>query len=191
MPCKCDYMEPDRHEVESKRACQLLVYALPLVGKPIPEWIASAAKNYYGEPERLEEATVMLCTLCGGMDDVQKSAVIYDGRNAESRKLADWWDEHQKADEAREIREKQAAVKAEIRARAIGKLTLEERDALSLKNDEWWHRRDQAPIQLETLSPVATHGLFALVGFVYIRGSLMSCGARMPSSSAKRSKPNL
>ena len=25
---------------------------------------------------------------------------------------------------------------------------------------EWWHRRDQTSIQLETLSPVATHGLF-------------------------------
>jgi hypothetical protein len=26
-------------------------------------------------------------------------------------------------------------------------------------NVEWWHRRDQAPIQLGTLSPVATHDL--------------------------------
>jgi hypothetical protein len=33
----------------------------------------------------------------------------------------------------------------------------------SLPNDEWWHRRDQAPIQLGTLSPVATHGLFSLL----------------------------
>jgi hypothetical protein len=30
-------------------------------------------------------------------------------------------------------------------------------------NDEWWHRLDQAPIQLETLSPVATHGLFSVL----------------------------
>jgi hypothetical protein len=30
------------------------------------------------------------------------------------------------------------------------------------QNDEWWHRRGQAPIQLATLSPVATHGLFCL-----------------------------
>ena len=28
---------------------------------------------------------------------------------------------------------------------------------------EWWHRRDQAPIQLETLSPVATHDLLAVL----------------------------
>jgi hypothetical protein len=33
---------------------------------------------------------------------------------------------------------------------------------ISSANDEWWHRRDQAPIQLETLSPVATHGLFCI-----------------------------
>jgi hypothetical protein len=32
-------------------------------------------------------------------------------------------------------------------------------DSSILPNDEWWHRRNQAPIQLETLSPVATHGL--------------------------------
>jgi hypothetical protein len=30
-----------------------------------------------------------------------------------------------------------------------------------LESDEWWHRRDQAPIQLKTLSPVAAHGLLA------------------------------
>lgn len=38
----------------------------------------------------------------------------------------------------------------------------------SWANDEWWHRREQAPIQLETISPVATHGLLALE-FLYVR----------------------
>jgi hypothetical protein len=33
----------------------------------------------------------------------------------------------------------------------------------SLPNDDWWHRRVQAPIQLETLSQVATHGLLAFL----------------------------
>jgi hypothetical protein len=27
-------------------------------------------------------------------------------------------------------------------------------------NVEWWHRREQAPIQQTTLTPVATHALF-------------------------------
>ena len=30
-----------------------------------------------------------------------------------------------------------------------------------LQNVEWWHRRREARIQIETLSPVATHGLLA------------------------------
>ncbi len=34
--------------------------------------------------------------------------------------------------------------------------------------DEWWHRRDQAPIHLGTLSPVATHGLLSK-SFLWIR----------------------
>jgi hypothetical protein len=40
-----------------------------------------------------------------------------------------------------------------------------------LQNDEWWHRRDQAPIQLGTLLPVATHGLigFFMIGWIDLR----------------------
>ena len=132
MPCNSDHMEPNRHEAESKLACQLLAYALPLAGQALPSWIAAGAKDYYGAPRRLKEATVMLCTLCRTMDESQKEKVIYDGRNPDARKLADWWDEHQKADAVREQREKEATEKAEIQAQALKKLTAEEKAALRL-----------------------------------------------------------
>jgi hypothetical protein len=32
---------------------------------------------------------------------------------------------------------------------------------------EWWHRRDQAPIQIGTLSPVASHDLLASLDLVH------------------------
>jgi hypothetical protein len=123
-------MDPTRHEVESKLACECLAYALPALGKPVPEWVATAAREYYGNPERLNEATVMLCTLCREMTEAQKSAVIYDGRNAKARALAGWWEEHQKADVEREAREHEAKEREATKKAALAKLTAEERKAL-------------------------------------------------------------
>ena len=125
-------MNPSEHELESKLACRLLSYALPILGQPIPEWVLEAAAQYYGAPQRLEESTVMLCSLCRSMDDAQKAHVIYDGRNAESRRLADWWDKHQEADAVRERRESYAASLGAAKATALAKLSEEEKSALGL-----------------------------------------------------------
>lgn len=130
MPCNSDYMNPTHHEVESKLACEFLAYALPALGKPVPEWVATAAREYYGNPKRLNDATVMLCTLCRAMTEAQKSAVIYDGRNAKARALAGWWEEHQKADVEREARETEAKEREKTKLGAFAKLTPKERKAL-------------------------------------------------------------
>jgi hypothetical protein len=37
--------------------------------------------------------------------------LVYDGRNPMARKLADWWEEHQKADKMRRNRERRDAEK--------------------------------------------------------------------------------
>jgi hypothetical protein len=133
MPCNCDHLEPNQYEIESKLACQLLTYALPLVNKDVPEWIIKGANDFYGNYRKLEEATMMLCNLCRSMDENKKDEVIYNGRNSEARKLADWWDKHEKADALKNKKEKEKLEKEVLKDSALKKLTPEERAALDLK----------------------------------------------------------
>jgi hypothetical protein len=132
MPCNSDYLERDHYEAQSRLACECLDYALGALGKPVPAWITAAAGNYYGNPAKLNEATVMLCTLCRGMTAALQTVIIYDGRSPQARKLADWWEAHQKADAAREARELQAKTQEAHRQSALSKLTDEERRALGI-----------------------------------------------------------
>jgi hypothetical protein len=125
-------MERDHHEAQSRLACECLDYALSALGKPVPAWITAAAGNYYGNPAKLNDATVMLCTLCRGMTEAQMTATIYNGRIPHARKLADWWEAHQKADAAREARELEAKTREAHRQSALSKLTDEERRALGI-----------------------------------------------------------
>ena len=61
---RSDYLEASGQELESKRVCQLLAYLYEKVDKSVPEWVKKAADNYYGNLDRLDEATKMLC--CAG-----------------------------------------------------------------------------------------------------------------------------
>ena len=49
-----------------------------------------------------------------------------------------------------------------------------------IPNDEWWHRRIQAPIPRRSLSPVATHGLFGIL-VVRLSFSEVVVGSRLES----------
>jgi len=130
MPCSCDHYEPNQAEQESKRACQCLVYVLKTQQRCITPWIINGADSDYGVAIRLKEATVKLCDLCNAMNPVEKDKIIYNGRNAEARKLADWWDEHQKADAERIKEEEQAKKKEKLKQSALSKLTPEEKKAI-------------------------------------------------------------
>lgn len=102
MPCNSDYMNPTAREAQSKRTCHLLAYALGQKGLAVPDWVRSAAVNSYGNVERLDEAVQLLCELCKQMTKEEQDSIIYDARIRTSRDLANWWEEHQNADIARE-----------------------------------------------------------------------------------------
>lgn len=104
MGCSSEYMNPSKAEVNSKKVCELLVFLGGKVGKPVPDWAHKAAGSQYGDPKRLDEATQLLCALCQDVDE----SVIYNARDPQCRALADWWEEHQAADRAREQSEKEA-----------------------------------------------------------------------------------
>ena len=77
------------------------------MGKDIPKEYKEAAESYYPNTKLLNEMVVDLCSTIRQMTDEQRDKIIYDGRNSDARKLADWWDEHKKADEARIKKQKQ------------------------------------------------------------------------------------
>lgn len=132
MPCNCDYLEPNRAESESKRAAELIYFVLHSLGKETPTWIKKASKEVYGNQHKLNELVVMLCDLCTNLTNKQKDVIIYNGRNQTSRDLADWWDEHQKADRIRIKQEKALAKKKQLIKNAKSKLSPEEREALNI-----------------------------------------------------------
>jgi hypothetical protein len=66
------------------------------------------------------------------MSEEQKEQFMYNGRNRDSRRLADWWERHQEWDARRVAEEKTSRRNIMLRGRALNKLTIEEREALGL-----------------------------------------------------------
>lgn len=136
MPCRSDDYGPTSRQEESQRVCELLVYVARWLGQyrgaDLPPHVAAAAENVYGHVATLNSDTELLCRWLNDIEAVSDLAdkVIYDGRNAEARKLADWWQRHQEADRLRAEREREDAERATAKASALAKLTPEERKAL-------------------------------------------------------------
>ena len=133
MPCDSSYMDPTQEEDNSRHVCQNLGYVLQALNRPVPHWIKKAAKDPYGNTERIDEAVRKLCALCEGMTEAQQNKIIYDGRIIGARRLADWWDEHQEFDEEQRIIEKEEKEWKTLRASALKKLNKAEKEALGLE----------------------------------------------------------
>ncbi|QJA43031.1 hypothetical protein [Phaeobacter phage MD18] len=97
MPCNTVYMEPNVRERQHREAAQHLVYLYGAMNQPIPSQIAADAANIYGGANG-EEHMKHLCILLREMSEDQLTKYVYDGRNPQARKLADWWDEHKRED---------------------------------------------------------------------------------------------
>jgi len=135
MPCQSDYLEASGQELESIRVCELLEYIYPKINKEIPEWVHEAANHYYGNTNRLDEATKMLCEACRSLTEDEVENIIYDAHNKTARKLAGWWERHQEWDARRVKEEKETRRKIILKGRALRKLTNEEIRAWGLLED--------------------------------------------------------
>lgn len=131
MPCNSDYMEPNFREQELQNTAQLLVYVRMNTnsGVKVTEKLRNAANNIYCRDDFVPE----LCAAIRELTEEQEDKLIYDGRNPQARKLADWWEKHQAADKLREQREAAEARKQALRQSGIAKLTEEEKQALGIK----------------------------------------------------------
>lgn len=114
MGCRSDHMEPNAREAESQRVAQHLLYILPALGRQVPPGVGVAASHIYGDIDSLDEWTALLCSTCKDVeaDPDLANAYLYDGRKAQARNLAGWWEQHKAADARREEAEAEAAHRA-------------------------------------------------------------------------------
>lgn len=126
MPCESAYLAP--WEKELQRAAKLYAYALKALNQPVSPVVNKVADDIYGWGGA--NFVPALCALVKGMSDEEREAIVYNPHNRDSRDLANWWEEHQEADRAREKQEAFLKKQQELRDSALSKLSSEERQAL-------------------------------------------------------------
>lgn len=139
MGCRSDYLEPNENEKHTRSTAQLIIYVLETQGKgaQVDEKLKKAAQNVYGDVANSDALTSRLCQMVGKMKKKELDTIVYDGRNAQARELAAWWERHQVADAARIEREKKQAQEKtqqqsdeKLAQAALKKLSAEEQQAL-------------------------------------------------------------
>lgn len=130
MPCNCDYMEPTTHEIRSKEVAQHLAYVYKKLNQKVPKEVMEASSHIYGNVGKLNEMVVSLCDMLTHMEDIVRDSIVYNPKEKESRRLADWWEEHQEADRKRIAKEKKASEMKRLAEKAKGKLSKKELEAL-------------------------------------------------------------
>lgn len=139
MGCRNDYLEPTAREKESSLVAGLLYYLSDYksVGFDRDELLTSS-RSSYGNLNLLDAYTDRLCSICKKMSKEEKDKLVYDGRNSNARKLADWWEKHQKEDEERIRKEEEEKRRNSLVHSALSKLSKEEIEALcSITFNQW------------------------------------------------------
>lgn len=105
MPCRTDYVYEDRRYLFNIDTAKFIKYVTNLYYKnPVPKYVEETIKT-----GKLDLAP----TLCAILRNIQNSdlkefdKIVYNAKDPISRKLADWWEEHEKADRDRITREEQ------------------------------------------------------------------------------------
>lgn len=98
MPCNSDYMHPNDQEINSKLIANYIIYLSTKLGISIDDAVNKASKEYYGNPGKLNDFTVLLCNIINNLGQCDLDSFVYDGHNKQARELANWWDEHKAVD---------------------------------------------------------------------------------------------
>src|SRR5271166_870693 len=128
MPCNSDYLEPTERERQLQLVAILYRYALKKMNLKVPINVATAATDIYCTFDFVPD----LCNLIGKMDATERRNIVYNPYNIMAQQLADWWEEHQRADKEREKEEQAEHNRKRVAAAALKKLTRAERKALEL-----------------------------------------------------------
>ena len=102
MPCNSDYLNPNHRERQLQRTAKLLIYVCQEMSQPVEPWIDDEAENIYARDTRLVPE---LCRVLRSLSPEDRERIVYNAHDKRSRDLADWWEEHEKVDKAREGKE--------------------------------------------------------------------------------------
>jgi hypothetical protein len=105
MPCSGEHLKPTAYERESQHMCQNIIYLSGVLQLPVVHWAIDGAESIYGTQVKRDHVYAALCSLCKRAGD----DVIYNGRIQDARHVANWWDAHKAADEAKERRQEESA----------------------------------------------------------------------------------
>jgi 2-succinyl-5-enolpyruvyl-6-hydroxy-3-cyclohexene-1-carboxylate synthase len=122
-------MEPTGKERRLQETAQLLIYVRmnTKTGVKVDGKLQRAANDIYCSKDYVPE----LCDTLRSLSSEDFDRVVYNGREPMSRKLADWWEEHDEADRMRIAEEEQERVDTQLAQQALNKLSAEEKTALS------------------------------------------------------------
>jgi hypothetical protein len=107
-------MEPNKREIESRNVASMMLYVQRKRGKKIhyvygEDELRSISSSLYGDPGAVDGLTADLCETLRELEKSEPETfdqIVYNAKDAQSRKLADWWERHQAFDEQRIAREK-------------------------------------------------------------------------------------
>ena len=133
MGCRSDYMEPTGYEQQIKDTVDNLVYLYKTLGIPLKADLVEAATEIYFDESEGDKWVAKLCSELHKLDTETFDKVVYNAKVAASRRLADWWEEHEAADKARIAAELAKKAKEKLKKATLAKLSDEERNALGLK----------------------------------------------------------
>ena len=97
MPC---YTPPESdNEIESRKVCELILIFDKKMGIVTPYEIKKWAE--YGYHNHCDIVVPMLCEKINSLSEEELERIVYNGRDRESRRLADWFDDHDKFDKSK------------------------------------------------------------------------------------------
>jgi hypothetical protein len=97
MPCY--QAEESNNEVQSRRMAALVVILDRKMGLKTPEAIIRWSNATY--ENHCDILTPLLCSRLNALTPEQLDQIVYNGRDKDSRRLADWFDEHKEWDAKR------------------------------------------------------------------------------------------
>lgn len=109
MPCNTDQEEPTAKERQQRDAAKILVYVKKSLGQAVSDDLWGTANDTYGRGVHPDNIVRMLGACFRSMTADEMNHIVYDGRNREARRAADWWEEYQ-AENAKRVLEEQKVV---------------------------------------------------------------------------------
>ena len=133
MPCQSyESPSPSEYDKSITETVKNLIYAQNQLGVIISNSLTEAYSKSYFDKAEGDKWTKKLCELLTGLSKKKRDELVYNPKSAKSRRLADWWEEHQRQDKERVRAElKKAKEDKEIKT-ALAKLTAREKKLLNL-----------------------------------------------------------